>query len=192
MLTQSPARRLAPYARVSTDNQEKQDTIASQINALQQWTEWNGGHVVDYIIDSGYSGATLRRPGLSRLRADAKAGRLDCVVAVDLGRISRGKPWMRGLLEDELRGYGVTVHYLNRRMEDSAEGRVMDGLASIFAQSEREKIAERTQRGKRDKLEQGHIWRSENGHNRPYGWRYVRPTIPHRPASAPSKRSVAP
>src|SRR6266536_4710568 len=66
----------ALYARVSSDRQKENHTIASQVAALTQYAETNG-----YLIppewqfqDDGYSGATLVRPGLEALRHLAAGG----------------------------------------------------------------------------------------------------------------------
>ena len=60
----------AIYARVSSDRQKENHTIASQLAALTEYAEGHG-----YLVpaewrfqDEGYSGATLLRPGLEALR----------------------------------------------------------------------------------------------------------------------------
>ena len=55
--------RAALYARVSTDLQEKEHTIDSQLEALREYAHKNGYQVVVEYLDDGYSGATLDRPG---------------------------------------------------------------------------------------------------------------------------------
>ncbi|MGH3972854.1 MAG: recombinase family protein, partial [Pseudonocardiaceae bacterium] len=57
---------VALYARVSTKNQEKHGTIASQIEALRSYAKTQDFEVAeDYVCqDEGYSGALLARPGL--------------------------------------------------------------------------------------------------------------------------------
>ncbi len=60
----------AAYARVSTEKQEKEQTIQSQLDALRR-AAGEGGYEVPpewYFTDEGYSGARLDRPGLDRLR----------------------------------------------------------------------------------------------------------------------------
>src|SRR5260370_22391771 len=68
----------ALYARVSSDRQKENPTIASQVAALTQFAETNG-----YLVppewqfqDDGYSGATLVRPGLEALRDLAAGGQI--------------------------------------------------------------------------------------------------------------------
>ena len=61
---------IAIYARVSSDQQAEAGTIASQIGALQERLEQDGFVVSEELtfVDEGYSGASLVRPGLERLR----------------------------------------------------------------------------------------------------------------------------
>ncbi len=68
--------RVALYARVSTERQERQGTIASQLDALRRFAQEHGHQVTEaYVcLDDGYSGSRLDRPGLDRLRDGAEAG----------------------------------------------------------------------------------------------------------------------
>src|SRR4051812_50114946 len=61
---------VALYARVSTAQQEKQGTIASQLAALVAYADEHGLAIAPehQYLDDGYSGARLDRPGLERLR----------------------------------------------------------------------------------------------------------------------------
>ena len=61
---------VAIYARVSSEQQAEAGTIDSQIGALHERLEQEGLSVADELtfVDEGYSGASLIRPGLERLR----------------------------------------------------------------------------------------------------------------------------
>ena len=93
---------IALYARVSTEQQARYHTIASQIAALRERIAADGGQLEpDHAyIDEGCSGSSLLRPALERLRDAAAAGRIDrlYVHAPDrLARryaqlVARGKP----------------------------------------------------------------------------------------------------
>ena len=63
----------ALYARVSSDRQKQQGTIASQLAALEQFARTNDYQVAPQhvFLDDGYSGAQLDRPALDRLREAA-------------------------------------------------------------------------------------------------------------------------
>ena len=60
--------RAAIYARVSSDLQEKEQTIRSQLEELRKYILEREYFIAGEYIDDGYSGATLDRPGLDRLR----------------------------------------------------------------------------------------------------------------------------
>src|SRR5438876_11709205 len=60
--------RVAIYARVSSQRQEKEHTIGSQLDALRAYAAKNGMDIVEEFTDEGYSGARLDRPALDRMR----------------------------------------------------------------------------------------------------------------------------
>ncbi len=75
--------RAAIYARVSTERQERQQTIDSQLTALRAWAVEQGHTLTETHVyrDEGYSGSRLDRPGLDGLRdaiRDAEVMSLQC------------------------------------------------------------------------------------------------------------------
>src|ERR1700732_2175332 len=71
----------AIYARVSSDQQREEHTIASQTAALIEFAKNHELEVPkEWILeDEGYSGATLERPGLERIRDLAAEGQIQVV-----------------------------------------------------------------------------------------------------------------
>jgi site-specific DNA recombinase len=105
----------ALYARVSSDRQKENHTIASQVAALIQYAETHG-----YVVppewqfqDDGYSGATLVRPGLEALRDLAAEGYLQTVLIYAPDRLSR-KYAYQVLLAEELARCGVDLIFCKR------------------------------------------------------------------------------
>src|SRR5262245_58606751 len=96
--------RAAAYARVSSDGQVKGNTIASQLEALAQRTngDWLELDPELRFVDDGYSGSTLVRPALERLRDQAAAGGFDRLYVHSPDRIARSYVYQM-LLVDELR-----------------------------------------------------------------------------------------
>ena len=79
----------ALYARVSTDKQEKDETIASQLDALQRAAA-AGGYAVapeHVFVDGHHSGARLNRPALDRLRDLAADGTFEAVLVTRPGSV---------------------------------------------------------------------------------------------------------
>jgi site-specific DNA recombinase len=72
----------AIYTRVSSDKQREKNTIASQTAALIDFAQSRGLQVPKEWIfeDEGYSGATLIRPGLERVRDLAAEGQIQAVL----------------------------------------------------------------------------------------------------------------
>src|SRR3954451_16812141 len=83
--------RIAIYARVSSEPHSSSQTIASQLEALQARVSSDGQRLPaeQCFVDDGYSGATLLRPALERLRDLAAAGGLDRVYVHSPDRLAR-------------------------------------------------------------------------------------------------------
>ena len=140
----------AIYARVSSDQQTADKTIASQLAALEARLAREGLRVAPEhrFVDEGYSGATLVRPALERLRDAAAAGALDRVYVHSPDRLARRYAY-QVLLMDELRRAGVEVVFLNRAIGLSPEDDLLLQVQGMVAEYERAKILERSRRGKR-------------------------------------------
>jgi site-specific DNA recombinase len=82
-------KRAALYARVSTDAQQKEATIESQLFELKKHIESAGHALVKEYIDDGYSGTQLDRPALEQLRADLKTDLFDVIYFHSADRIAR-------------------------------------------------------------------------------------------------------
>ena len=105
----------AMYARVSSEQQAEAQTIASQVAALRARVAAEGLTVPDALqfLDAGYSGATLVRPALERLRDVVAARAVDRLSVHSPDRLAR-KYAYQVLLVDEFRRAGVAVIFLNR------------------------------------------------------------------------------
>jgi len=93
--------RVALYARVSSDQQARGGTIASQLAALRERIAADGQRLAaDYAyVDDGSSGASLLRPALERLR-DAAAGVIDRVYVQSPDRLARRYAYQVLLIEE--------------------------------------------------------------------------------------------
>ncbi len=161
----------ALYARVSSEQQASAHTVASQVAALRERIAADGLVLLDDLafIDEGYSGATLIRPALERLRDAAATGGVDRLYVHSPDRLAR-KYAYQALLIDELRRAGVEVVFLNRALGQSPEDDLLLQVQGMVAEYERAKILERSRRGKRHGAHSGVVNVLSGA---PYGYRYI-------------------
>src|SRR5207245_7077770 len=170
----------AIYARVSSDKQKEENTIASQTSALIAFArEQNCDVPAEWVIeDDGYSGASLLRPGLERLRDLAAEGRIQAVLVYAPDRLSRRYAHQILLIEEFARA-GVEVLFIRSRRAATPEDELLLQFQGMIAEYERAQILERSRRGKRHRALQGQVNVLSGA---PYGYRYIRKTE-HAPAS---------
>src|SRR5712691_240810 len=123
----------ALYARVSSDIQEKDQTIASQLAALRQAAQERGYQVPpDWeFIDDGYSGARLDRPALERLRDLAAEGAFAAVLVYAPDRLARNYAYQVVILE-ELTRAGCEVCFLNHAFGESPEEQMLLQIQGVW------------------------------------------------------------
>ena len=164
----------AIYARVSSERQKEEGTIASQTAALIEYAQ-----EAEYLIpeewifqDEGYSGSMLVRPGLERLRDLASEGQIETILVYSPDRLSR-KYAYQVLLTEEFGRHGVEVIFIKSPKASTPEERLLLQFQGMIAEYERAQIIERTRRGKRYRAKAGSINVLSGA---PYGYRYVKKT----------------
>src|SRR5215467_9789803 len=162
----------AIYARVSSDKQKEEKTIASQTAALKEFARKEGYDVPrEWIFeDEGFSGASLVRPGLERLRDLAAEGQLHVVLVYAPDRLSRKYAYQVLLIEEFARN-GVETVFVKVPKSDTPEDKLLLQFQGMIAEYERAQILERSRRGKRHRAQQGQISVLSGA---PYGYRYMR------------------
>lgn len=144
----------AMYARVSSEAQEKQQTIESQLVELRSYAEAQGRGLPVEFVDDGYSGAMLERPELDRLRDAVAAGEVNMILGLCPDRLSRNFLHL-GILVEEFGKHGARVVFLNQPAEDTPENRLLVQIQGAVSEYERTKILDRTRRGRQHKARQG-------------------------------------
>src|ERR1700744_1777946 len=164
----------AIYARVSSDKQREESTIASQTAALIEFSRSRGYQVpAEWVFeDEGYSGASLVRPGLERLRDLAAEGQIEAVLVHAPDRLSR-KYAYQVLLIEELGRHGVETIFVKAPQGATAEYQLLVQFQGMIAEYERAQILERSRRGKRHRAQSGEVSVMSGA---PYGYRYIRKT----------------
>jgi len=148
--------RVAVYARVSTVRQVQAQTTEQQLDRLRAHAEGQGWTLPPECVfrDDGYSGASLRRPGLDRLRDVAASVRLDRILITEPDRLARNHVH-QVLLVEELQRHGAEVVFLDRPMSRDPHDQLLLQIRGAVAEYERALISERTRRGRLRKLQAG-------------------------------------
>jgi site-specific DNA recombinase len=164
----------AIYARVSSQQQREEHTIASQTAALIEFATSHDLEVPKQWVfeDEGYSGATLERPGLERVRDLAAEGQIQVLLAYAPDRLSR-KYAYQVLLIEEFARQGVETLFVKAPQSTSPEDQLLVQFQGMIAEYERAQILERSRRGKRHRARSGEVSVLSGA---PYGYRYIRKT----------------
>src|SRR5918999_4147446 len=171
--------RIGIYARVSTQRQAQADGLTQQLERLQAHALQQGWDVAaEHIFrDDGYSGASLTRPGLERLRDQVAMRQLDGILITALDRLARNYVHQVLLLE-EITATGCQVQFLDRPMNRDPHDQLLLQIRGAVAEYERSLIAERMRRGRLRRLRAGTLlpWTRP-----PFGYR-LDPERPRNPA----------
>ena len=173
--TDTQVRVAAIYARVSSERQRQEQTIQSQTAALRELAEQRGLVVPEDLLfeDDGFSGASLQRPALERLRDRAFEGCFEVVLCHAPDRLARRYAYQVLLLEELARGGIEVVFAKEPERSGSPEDELLRQFQGMIAEYERAQIAERCRRGKLHRARAGAV--SVLSHA-PYGYRYVKKT----------------
>src|SRR4051794_34057858 len=148
--------RVIVYSRVSTDAQERDGTsLDTQERACLDFARQRDWRVVETIRDTA-SGYTLDRPGMDRVRRLIRDGAADVALAYAVDRLARNQTKLAVLL-DEAEEAGVILECVTEKVEDSPLGKLVMSLRAFAAEVEREKMGERTTRGKIERARTGRM-----------------------------------
>jgi len=139
------SKRIAIYARVSTDTQ----TTANQIRELKEVARRNDWTVVQVYKDDGVSGAAVKekRPAFMQLLRGAVAKEFDLIAAWSVDRLGRSLQDLIGFL-GELHSKGIDLYLHQQRLDTTTPtGKAMFQLCGVFAEFERAIIRERVKSG---------------------------------------------
>jgi site-specific DNA recombinase len=161
--------RAALYARVSTEEQSRRESIETQIHFAQQQREREGIRLVQVYKDEGVSGTVPfeSRPGGKRLLADARVRKFETVWLYKVDRLGRSD-MVSHVARHHLETLGVGLRSLTEPFDTSTpQGRFMFSILVANSAMERENIRERSRAGLHRVASQG---RWANGRP-PYGYR---------------------
>ena len=150
---------VAIYIRWSTDEQTEGTTLETQQERCALYVRSQGWEVNPELIfiDDGFSGGSLDRPALGKLRKFVRAGQVDCVVTYSMDRLSRSVADTVQLVQTEWAGKCI---YRSASQPISTEdgnptGQLIFNILASFAEFERALIRERTHSGLVRRAKQG-------------------------------------
>jgi site-specific DNA recombinase len=155
--------RVALYARYSSENQ-RDASIADQFRICRAYAERQGWHIVEEYSDQAISGASLMRPGIQSLIADALHRHFDIVLAEAMDRLSRDQEDIAGLFK--------RFAFANVKMVTLSEGDVTHlhvGLKGTMNALFLKDLADKVRRGLRGRVEDG-----KSGGGNSYGYDVVK------------------
>ncbi len=150
-------RRVAAYARVSTDSDEQMSSYEAQVDFytrhIKSNLEWE---FVNVYTDEGISGTnTKKREGFNRMVADALDGKIDLILTKSISRFARNTVDTLTTVR-RLKEKNVEVYFEKENIYTlDAKGEVMITIMSSLAQEESRSISENVTWGKRRSMEEG-------------------------------------
>ncbi|HRX09952.1 MAG TPA: recombinase family protein [Candidatus Limiplasma sp.] len=165
--TQSPRvhglpakRRVAAYARVSTDSDEQFTSFSAQVDYYTRQIESNPAwEMAKVYTDEGISGTnTKKREGFNSMIADALAGKFDLIITKSISRFARNTVDTLTAVR-RLKEKGVEVYFEKENIYTmDSKGELLITIMSSLAQEESRSISENVAWGKRAKCEEGKVY----------------------------------
>ncbi len=160
------------YTRVSSRNQLEADysSLETQRERLEAYCHSQENYSVYRVYeDGGYSADSLERPALKEMLRDIRDGKLNCVLAYKIDRLTRSVKDFH-ILMDLFDRFGVKFVSVTQSLDtQNPMGRLLRNVLLDFAQFEREMTADRTRDKMYQRAQKG-LW---NGGNVPYGYEAV-------------------
>lgn len=158
-------RKVAIYARVSTEHEAQINALENQIqyynNILAQHPEWE---LVGRYVDEGITGTSVKkRKNFLRMMEDAKNGMFSLILTREVSRFARNT--VDTLQETrKLKSYGVEVYFTedNIRTSDDTDGELRLTLMATLAQNESKKTSVRVKAGQKISFENGVLYGNGN------------------------------
>lgn len=150
-------KKVAAYARVSTDSEEQQTSYTAQVKYykeyIQNQSDWE---YVDVYTDEGITGTSIKhREGFKKMIADALAGKIDLIITKSVSRFARNTVDSLTAIR-KLKAAGVEVYFEKENIYTfDGKGEVMLTIMASLAQEESRSISENTTWGQRKRFADG-------------------------------------
>ncbi len=143
----------ALYARVSSDRQDVDLSVAAQLRALRDYAEKNGYAVAREYVNEAESGRVADRPEFRKMNDEA--GRPNApfreILVWKCSRFTRKREHAVAF-KSMLRRKGIRVVSITEQAEDTATGRLLEGIIESVDEFYSENLAQEVLRGMRGRL----------------------------------------
>jgi DNA invertase Pin-like site-specific DNA recombinase len=152
-------RRVAGYARVSTGNEDQQNSYEAQVdyytNYIKSRADWE---FVSVYTDDGVSGtSTAKRKGFQQMIADALAGRIDLIVTKSVSRFARNTVDSLSNIR-ALKEHGTEVFFEKENIWTfDSKGELLISIMSSLSQEESRSISLNVTWGHRKRMADGKV-----------------------------------
>ena len=195
MSNRNDATPAALYARVSSDRQDVDLSVAAQLRALREYAQKNGYLVVREFVDEAESGRIADRPQFRRMIDEAGKSNAPFqeILVWKFSRFTRKREHAVAF-KSMLRRKGVRVVSITEHADDTPTGKLMEAIIESIDEFYSENLAEEVKRGMREAASRGY-WM---GSRTPYGYSRVmvadgakkRPTLELDPDAAQVVRRI--
>jgi site-specific DNA recombinase len=160
--------KVALYARVSSERQAEKDlSIPAQLKALKRYALERNWEVVAEYVDEAESARTANRPKSKEMVATArrKPKPFATILVWKLSRFARNREDSI-VYKSLLRKHGVQVISINEPVDDSAAGKLLEGMIEVIDEFYSTNLSQDTIRGMKENVERGFY----NGGYPPFGY----------------------
>ena len=152
-------RKVAGYARVSTENDEQYTSYEAQVDYYTQFIKKHADwEFVKVYTDEGISGLdTRKRDGFNEMIGDAMSGAIDLIITKSVSRFARNTVDSLVTIR-KLKEKGVEVYFEKENIYSlDGKGELLLTIMSSFAQEESRSISENVTWGQRKRFSDGKI-----------------------------------
>lgn len=161
---------VALYTRVSSDKQDTDLSLTSQLKALRNYAANNGHTIVREFVDEAESGRTASRPAFREMIALARTKKppFEAILVWKLNRFARNRADSI-TYKTLLRNKGIEVISINEPVDNSPTGRLIEGVIESIDEFYSANLGQDIKRGMRENASRGYFY----GSRPPYGFHKI-------------------
>ena len=185
----------ALYARVSSDRQDVDLSVAAQLRALREYSKKHGYSVVRQYVDEVESGRVADRPQFRKMIEEGSQPNapFQVILVWKFSRFTRKREHAVAF-KSQLRRKGIRVVSITEQADDTPTGRLLEAIIESVDEFYSENLAQEVTRGMRESASRGFFLASRA----PFGYKRIkvkdgakeRPTLEVDPATAPVVKEI--